>query len=448
MANQSAINLFTSIVHDSTPATTNAINLYTSVVHNITPATANAINLFSSVVHNPTQISGTVLDITGTVNVSASFDGTVLGYSTSSVNLQWTWQSVPTGSSITNQVYPLPDNNANTYFNMTDNKGLWHFEGNTDDSSGNGRDGTPNNASLVAGKVGSQAYQFVDTDDSYIDFGQASDFLSTSSPFSVAIWIKGDSGYTPAQYDSILGFSNLFNWTEGMGIYWENATTIRGFIKRYNTDPVDGTITNVEEWNHIVMTYDQTDLKLYINGALTETENRNTTLDGLGNNLQVGRLGTHGRLEASLDEFAIWERTLSDLEVNNLYFLQSGSLATDLVGNVGLGETFTFVPDVTGTFTTNLTVTDGGSSIDGSVNAYISTASAPPGPTPTPVITGSNPTVKLVESKELGYVFNTYRIPLLSVQRSRTSEQVPFKLGTKGKQSLRTATNTEFTGSS
>jgi hypothetical protein len=53
-----------------------------------------------------------------------------------------------------------------------------------------------------------------------------------------------------------------------------------------------------------------------------------------------------------------------------------------------------------------------------------------------------------VESKNLGYVFNTYRIQNLSVQRSRTSEQVPFKLGTKGKQSLRLRTNTEFTGSS
>lgn len=439
-----AINLFSTVVHNSSPATATAINLYTSVVHNATPSTATAINLFSSVVHNTAQISGTVADITGTVNASASFDATSLGYSTSSVNFQWTWQSVPTGSSITNQVYPLPDNKVNTYFNMSDNKGLWHFEGNADDSSGDGRNGTPNNATLVAGKVGAQAYQFLDSDTSYIDFGQASDFLSTSSPFSVAIWIKGDSGYTPATYDAILGFSNAFGWTEGMGIYWNDATTIRGFIEHYNTEPVYGTITNVEEWNHIVMTYDQTDLKLYINGSLTQTQDRNITLNGLSNNLQVGRLGTHGRLEASLDEFAIWERTLSDLEVNNLYFLQSGSLATDLVGNVGLGDTFTFVPDVSGTFTTNLSVTDGASSLSGNINAVISPA--PPGPIP--VITGSNPTTELITANQIGYSINTYKNNLLSVQRARTVTQVPFKLGGKGIQSLRRRTNTEFTGSS
>ena len=65
-----------------------------------------------------------------------------------------------------------------------------------------------------------------------------------------------------------------------------------------------------------------------------------------------------------------------------------------------------------------------------------------------PITPASNPTVKLVEANGTGYVLNTYSVDLLSVQRSRTSEQIPFKLGTKGKQSLRLRTNTEFTGSS
>ena len=441
-------NIFGTIVHDI-PEGLSPIefrNLYGTLVHNI-PEGVSPIelrNLYGTLSHSEPSFSGSLSDITGTVNASASFDATSLGYSTSSVNFQWTWQSVPSGSSITNQAYPLPDNQVNTYFNMSDNKGLWHFEGNADDSSGDGRNGTPNNATLVAGKVGAQAYQFLDTDTSYIDFGLASDFLVPSSPFSVAIWIKGDGGWTPSVYDAVLGFSNTFSWTEGMGIYWNDATTIRGFINVYNQQPVDGTITNVEEWNHIVMTYDQTDLKMYINGAMTTEQNRNITLNGLTNNLQVGRLGTHGKLPARLDEFAIWTRTLSDLEVNNLYFLQSGSIATDLAGNVGFGDTFTFVPDVSGTFTTNLSVTDGVNSLSGNANAVISAApTPPPGP-----ITGSNPTVDLVEAGDTGYVLNTYRIQNLSVQRSRTTEQVPFKLGTKGRQSLRLRTNTEFTGSS
>ncbi len=77
-------------------------------------------------------------------------------------------------------------------------------------------------------------------------------------------------------------------------------------------------------------------------------------------------------------------------------------------------------------------------------------SSSSPTPTPLPVISASVPTLKLVEKTSLansGYVFNTYRVGLLSVQRSRTVMEVPFKLGTKGKQSLRVRTNEEFTGS-
>ncbi len=157
-------NIFGTIVHDI-PEGLSPIefrNLYGTLVHNI-PEGVSPIelrNLYGTLSHSEPSFSGSLSDITGTVNVSASFDATNLGYSTSSVNFQWTWQSVPSGSSITNQAYPLPDNQVNTYFNMSDNKGLWHFEGNADDSSGDGRNGTPNNATLVAGKVGAQAYQF------------------------------------------------------------------------------------------------------------------------------------------------------------------------------------------------------------------------------------------------------------------------------------------------
>lgn len=451
--NQSSINLFTSVVHNSSPNTANAINLYTSVVHDATPPTATGINLFSSVVHDIAQISGTLADITGTVGVSASFDGTVLGYSTSSVNLQWTWQSVPAGSSLTNQSYPLPDNKVNTYFDMTDNQGLWHFEGNADDTSGNGNNGTVNGATLVTGRVGNEAYSFDGSND-YITAPSALSLQITGN-ISIAAWIKADSY---SQYESIVQYANpgeseannhLYNvtWANSGGdirLFWEYGGG-NNVITDFNTN------LNTGQWYHIVVVRDASETKahLYVDGTLfgSETYSNNPT-GGTTSQLWIGTDGgTSGYFDGTIDEVAIWSRDLSSLEVNNLYFLQSGSVATDLSGNVGLGETFTFVPDISGTFTTNLTATDGASSLNGNANAVISAAGPTP-PGPTPVITGSNPTTKLVEAGNTGYIINTYSINLLSVQRSRTTEQVPFKLGTKGRQSLRLRTNTEFTGSS
>lgn len=440
--NVSTINMFSSVVHNSSPATANAINLYTSVVHNATPPTATGINLFSSVVHNPTQISGTLADITGTVGVSASFDGTVLEVSTSSVNLQWTWQSVPAGSSLTNQSYPLPDNNANTYFDMAGNVGLWHFDGNADDTSGNGNNGAVFGANLVAGRVGPEAYSFDGSND-YIEVPHDPS-LTVGNEVSISLWVYLNSigpyegmvckGINQGQY--WIGLDSGGGGEFSFGTYhWSNKVT-------------SNTVLSTGRWYHIAAVYDNGNVSLYLDGQLDKQESVGWSLTTNTEALTFGvdKPGSDEYLDGVLDEIAIWSRPLSSLEVNNLFFIQSGSLATDLVGNVGSGETFTFVPDVTGTFTTNLTVTDGISSLSGNANAFISSAPIPP--TPTPIITGSNPTVKLVEASPIGYVLNTYSNNLLSVQRSRVPEQVPFKLGTKGRQSLRLRTNTEFTGSS
>ena len=445
----SVLSSFGTVVHD-TPATLDAVSVLSSfgtVVHDTPPAlqAVSVQNMLGTVIHDSTFVFN-VSNITGTVSSPATFDASTQGFSTASFAHEWSWISVPGGSSYANQSLAFPDNGVNTYFNMTNNQGLWHLDGSPDDSSGNGRNGTVSNATPTAGKVGPEAYQFQNSDVSYIDFGLASDFLSAGSSFSMAIWIKGDSGWTPALYDGIAGFSNAFTWNQGVGIFWQDATTVRAFADAYNGQVVDATITNVDEWNHLVLTYDQTDLRLYLNGALSQENSLGATLTGLGNNLQIGRLGTHGRLEASLDEFAIWDRTLSSSEIHDLFFLQSGSAASGSAPGTNLDDEFTFTPDVVGTYTIDLNFFQYSSaaSESGSVDAVISSA----GPTPAPVITGSNPTVDLVEAGDTGYVLNTYRIQNLSVQRSRTSEQVPFKLGTKGRQSLRLRTNTEFTGSS
>jgi hypothetical protein len=232
-------------------------------------------------------------------------------------------------------------------------------------------------------------------------------------------------------------------------LYIEGASDeLRAQIKGSGTttfSPSTGAL-NDGNWHHVVFVFESGGTStLYLDGAEVATNASTATFTVSSQNLRIAKnVDTFwDEFNGTIDEFALWSRKLSALEVSNLYFLQSGSLATDLVGNVGLGETFTFVPDVTGTFTTNLTVTDSVSSLSGNANAVISAAGPTP-PTPGPIISGSNPTVKLIEASNIGYVFNTYRIQNLSVQRSRTSEQVPFKLGGKGIQSLRKRTNTDF----
>lgn len=251
-------------------------------------------------------LGAVVPDITGAPGAPATFDGSA---STSVAYYRWSW---PYGLGI-----PFPDNGAVTPIDMTDNEGLWHFEGNANDTSGNARNGTVTGASLVTGKVGSQAYQFGAAD--YISFGAASTFISAN--FSISFWLKGDAAWTPAVYDSIMGASNAFSWSQGFGIYWGGATTICCFVGGY------GTFASVSvvpaDWNNIVMTYDGSNIKAYLNGSLISTTAHSAALTGLTNDFYASWLGTHGGGEQTIDELAIWSRAISASEVSGIYTAQN-----------------------------------------------------------------------------------------------------------------------------
>jgi hypothetical protein len=461
-------NIFGTVVHD-VPEGSSPVELrqfFGTLVHNIPDGTSpvELRQYFGTLVHDvpegtsPVELRqyfGTLVhdgvqflvpNITGGVSVSASFDATAQSLDPSVSSFQWSWQSLPGGSSLTNQSYPMPDGKANTYFNMSDNQGLWHFEGDATDASGDANDGIINGATLVGGKVGADAYSFDGVNDR-IEVGSA--FAYTTEDFSIAFWVQ--EGVTQGSYVNIFGNQSSFR-----GFTLENDSPGSHSYRFIAGDGgwTFGTSTALTPgvWTHLVITREGSTVKMFKDGSLIITD---TTFPVSFSPATIpmwfgGNQSSSRYWQGILDEFAIWGRTLSDAEVDNLYFLQSGSVATDLVGNVGLGETFTFVPDVTGTYETNLNMIDSSAlaSLSGSVYAYI-TASAPtpPGPLP-PIISGSTPTTELITANELGYSINTYNIDLLSVQRTRRVTQIPFRLGGKGIQSLRLRPNAEITGSS
>ena len=354
--------MFGSVVHTVQASDARLEGLFGSVVHTIQASDARLEGLFAAVVHTVPAPAAIVPDITGFVGVVATFNGSA------SVGVDfyhWSWVAVPGGSAVANAPIPFPDNGAAAPLNMTDNEGLWHFEGNANDTSGNARNGTVTGATLVAGKVGAQAYQFGVADN--INFGAASTFISAD--FSISLWLKGDPAWTPATYDSILGASNAFVWNEGFGAFWQNATTIRFFVGAYNGNFVDLTVTPAN-WNNIVFSWDGATIKGYLNGALVDSQAHAPALTGLTNNFFASFLGTYGNGEQTIDELAIWSRAISDDEVANIYIAQEGNLA-------GIGtSTFPFIPNIIGTYTINLAIT---ASVNTNADAVISNVPPPGG---------------------------------------------------------------------
>jgi hypothetical protein len=294
-----------------------------------------------------------VPDITGTVGALATFDGA----NSSAQILSWAWTVVPGGSAIANAPIPLPDNAVSTTFalSMASNEGLYHFEGNANDSSGNGRNGTVSGATLTTGKVGSNAYAFAHADSTdVITFGTAGFNFVSSDAFSFALWVKPDASQPDA--NAIVISKSNFS-TTGYAIIQNGGANSNQYTFIVGTGAgLSGIGSNFTltagSWNHVAVTRaaNGTSTKVYVNGAQVANVNFLTAIassDPIP--LGIGNLGpapgTPGLVfNGDIDELAIWSRELAAYEVEAVYDYGSGNFA-------GFGETFSFTPDVAGTYT-------------------------------------------------------------------------------------------------
>lgn len=297
-----------------------------------------------------------VPDITGTVGSTATFDGS----SSTAEILSWAWTVVPVGSTFANAPIALPDNSASNTFelSMLDNEGLYHFESTTGyalDSSGNNRTGTVSGASLTTGKVGSQAYDFAYADNTdVIVFGRTGFNFVSADAFSFALWVKPDASQPDANA-IIISKSNFT--TTGYAIIQNGGANSNQYTFIVGTGAgLSGIGSNFTltagSWNHVAVTRSAngTSTKVYVNGSQVADVNWLTTIassDPIA--LGIGNLGpvpgSSGIVfNGVIDELAIWSRELAAYEVEAVYDYGSGSLA-------GFGQTFSFTPDVTGTYT-------------------------------------------------------------------------------------------------
>ncbi|RJP47639.1 MAG: hypothetical protein C4584_00160, partial [Armatimonadetes bacterium] len=220
-------------------------------------------------------------------------------------------------------------------------QGAWNFDETASpatDSSGNSHTGTwTGSTTYAAGKFGN-ALSLPGNDSSYASVATPST-LNFSAPASIEFWLKDntDSGQIA------LSFTQAASGSEGHLIYVGGITGYcdNELITSYHFSTNDGntalncynTATRTElfdnNWHHIVMTYDGSDTKIYLDGqSKTITTGLGTDAGHFGNLGGIDDISWGSRIMSStrsmhltgqLDNARIYDKTLSQAEISDLY---------------------------------------------------------------------------------------------------------------------------------
>lgn len=224
--------------------------------------------------------------------------------------------------------------------------GYWPFNGNANDESGNGNNGTPNGTTLTTDRFGNanSAYNF-DGFLNNIEIPQNANLNLTQS-MSISMWFKLEPkiGISGAGHHLIVKGSNF---TNEYSIVVSNDELNIGFNKQ-GVQPIAISPVNMidyDVWYQVVAVYNYPTAYIYINGNIVSQGDISAPFSSSNSSLYLGTInGNQGAdfvTKGKIDDVGIWNRALSQQEITNMYNgvnysdtcnAVSGSLTQGLVG--------------------------------------------------------------------------------------------------------------------
>ncbi|HIA37228.1 MAG TPA: LamG domain-containing protein, partial [Flavobacteriales bacterium] len=213
--------------------------------------------------------------------------------------------------------------------------GWWPFNGNANDESVNGNDGTVNGATLTTDRFGNAnaAYDFDGVDD-YIEIIDDPS-IKPLNAISISGWANLSSNETSnfprfvnknhnqaQNYGSYQIIGGHYGYDSiGYSAMGTRTTTI------YTWTGHGGSSEILDDWFFFVGVYDGTQMRYYINGILVKTKAQTGSLVYNTENLTfagnyLNGIGTPDFTQCFLDDIGIWNRALSQCEISALYYAQ------------------------------------------------------------------------------------------------------------------------------
>ena len=168
-----------------------------------------------------------------------------------------------------------------------------------------------------------------------VDFDGVDDFIQLGEPISytqhtISTWVKvSDSDASKTIIDARDAND------DGIRIFLTSAEVVTYQLN--TSDITSGSAISVDEWHHIVGTYDGTTQKLYIDGSLADSTTTSQTISTT-TNAKIGARNFSDRANeflGKIDELAIFDRALTADEVTAIFRIKYGA---NLVQNGNFDE--------------------------------------------------------------------------------------------------------------
>tara|TARA_R110000796_G_scaffold252640_2_gene389880 strand:- start:127983 stop:143453 length:15471 start_codon:yes stop_codon:yes gene_type:complete len=178
---------------------------------------------------------------------------------------------------------------------------------------------------------------FEETESNYIEVNSLADDLAGTSR-SIFMWVNKESNVASGDVDQLLSImsDDGFNAVTNLYINASEKVTLWDGNNSYASST---TITN-DTWYYVGYTYDASTFegKIYINGVEEETFTKEMPVSA-GNLVSLGQRyeenGTGGYLDGKLAEITVWNKVLSEEEVNALMAVAPAHNAANLVASYG-----------------------------------------------------------------------------------------------------------------
>jgi hypothetical protein len=216
--------------------------------------------------------------------------------------------------------------------------GYWPFDGNANDESGNGNNGTVNGATLTADRFGNigKAYSF----DGINDYIQTP--VSSDNNYSISIWLNANlisqMHIIGNDDEASSGKALVLNSLGGLEIYNCNPNISPNCYGVPGINVLSNLITSTY-WTNVVISVNNGNASFYVNGNLV---GNGSGVENFGINWQIGAKGnlfTQIPFNGKLDDVGIWNRALTQQEITNLHNSFTSNECLTMVINTGVLST-------------------------------------------------------------------------------------------------------------